>query len=134
MQLQHAIDHNEARTIDIYKDEVSARTITNCWFYTKIISLHNEDRMLVVVFPPVALLSPVALPSPVHQQFNDKDLIKAATEIKYIENEVVIEPLTGKEQLDILCNVLRIVDKRIDNSGVTMRSLCKLQLCIHEEV
>ncbi|CAG8761393.1 9058_t:CDS:2, partial [Cetraspora pellucida] len=51
----------------------------------------------------------------VHQQFNDKDLIEAATEIEHIENEVVIELLTGKEQLDILHSALRIVDERIDD-------------------
>ncbi|CAG8790951.1 16320_t:CDS:2, partial [Racocetra fulgida] len=70
----------------------------------------------------------------IHQQFSDEDFIQAATEIEHIENEVTIQPLTGKEQLDILCGVLRIVDEKIDNCGVTMRSLCKLQMCIREEV
>ncbi|CAG8741521.1 485_t:CDS:1, partial [Racocetra fulgida] len=51
----------------------------------------------------------------IHQQFNDNDLIQAATEIEHAENEVIIQSLTGKEQLDILRNVLRIVDERIDD-------------------
>ncbi|CAG8723173.1 15551_t:CDS:2, partial [Cetraspora pellucida] len=51
----------------------------------------------------------------VHQQFNNKALIEAAIEIKHIENKVVIELLTRKEQLNILCNALRIVDERIDD-------------------
>ena len=59
---------------------------------------------------------------------------KAATKIEQIENEVVISPLTGKEQLEILRNALRIVEERIDDGGITMRSLCKLQSRIREEV
>ncbi|CAG8758006.1 13063_t:CDS:2, partial [Racocetra fulgida] len=44
----------------------------------------------------------------IHQQFS-------ATEIEQVENEIMIQPLTGKEQLDILHNALRIVDERIDD-------------------
>ncbi|CAG8633108.1 14180_t:CDS:1, partial [Dentiscutata heterogama] len=70
----------------------------------------------------------------IHQQFNDNDFIQAATEIDYIENKVIIQLLTRKEQLDILRNALQIVDERINDDGVTMKSLRKLQSCIREEV
>ncbi|CAG8778455.1 13498_t:CDS:1, partial [Dentiscutata heterogama] len=56
----------------------------------------------------------------IHQQFNDDDFIQATTEIDHVENEVIIQPLTGKEQLDILRSALQIVDERIDDDGVTM--------------
>jgi len=36
--------------------------------------------------------------------------------------------------LDILRGALRIVDERIDDGGVTMKSLRKLQSCIYEKV
>ncbi|CAG8721334.1 13057_t:CDS:2 [Cetraspora pellucida] len=47
LQLQHAIDLDEAGKVDIYKakiawNEVSAETIKNCWFHTKIVSPHDE--------------------------------------------------------------------------------------------
>ncbi|CAG8766848.1 15621_t:CDS:1, partial [Racocetra fulgida] len=70
----------------------------------------------------------------IHQQFDDNDLIQGATEIEQVENEVMIQLLNRKKQLDILCNALRIIDERIDDGGITMRSLHKLQLCICEEV
>ncbi|CAG8814041.1 8870_t:CDS:1, partial [Racocetra persica] len=67
-------------------------------------------------------------------QFNDEDFIKAATEVEQIKNEIVILPLTRKEQLEILCRTLRIVDERIDDIGVIMKFLHKLQLRIHKKV
>ncbi|CAG8800784.1 18360_t:CDS:1, partial [Racocetra fulgida] len=70
----------------------------------------------------------------IHQQFSDNDFIQGATEIEQVENEIMIQPLTRKEQLDILRNALRIVDERIDDGGITMRSLRKLQSRIHEDV
>ncbi|CAG8639230.1 1052_t:CDS:1, partial [Racocetra persica] len=69
-----------------------------------------------------------------HQQFNDDDFIQAATEIDYVENEVIIQPLTEREQLDILHSTLQIVDKRINNGEVTIKSLRKLQSHIREEI
>ncbi|CAG8716027.1 13238_t:CDS:1, partial [Racocetra fulgida] len=51
----------------------------------------------------------------IHQQFSDNDFIQGATEIEQVENEIMIQALTGKEQLDILRNALRIVDERIDD-------------------
>ncbi|CAG8543158.1 18176_t:CDS:2, partial [Racocetra fulgida] len=51
----------------------------------------------------------------IHQQFNDDDLIQGAIEIEHVENEIMIQPLTRKEQLEILRNALRIVDERIDD-------------------
>ncbi|CAG8833820.1 20528_t:CDS:1, partial [Racocetra persica] len=69
----------------------------------------------------------------IHLQFNDEDFIQAATEIEDEENEVTIQPVTRKEQLDILHGALRIVDERIDDGGVTMKSLHELQSCIREE-
>ncbi|CAG8748082.1 8285_t:CDS:1, partial [Racocetra fulgida] len=51
----------------------------------------------------------------IHQQFNDEDLIQAATEIEHIENKIEIQPLTRKEQLEILRSALRIIDERIDD-------------------
>ncbi|CAG8601081.1 16730_t:CDS:1, partial [Dentiscutata heterogama] len=66
--------------------------------------------------------------------FTDEDLIHTATEIEQIEDEFVVPPLTGEEQLNILHSALRIVDERIDDGGETIKSLCKLQSCIREEV
>ncbi|KAF0531779.1 hypothetical protein F8M41_011691 [Gigaspora margarita] len=61
-----------------------------------------------------------------HQQFNDEDFIQAAIEVEQVENKIIIQTLTGKEQLDILRDALRIVDERIDDGGVTMKALHKL--------
>ncbi|CAG8467985.1 573_t:CDS:1 [Scutellospora calospora] len=69
-----------------------------------------------------------------HHQFTDEDLIQTATEVEQIGEEFVMPPLTGEEQLNILRSALRIVDERIDDGGVTMKSLRKLQSCIREEV
>ena len=70
----------------------------------------------------------------VHHQFTDEDLIHTATEIEQIEDEFVVPSLTREEQLNILHSALRIVDERIEDGGVTMKSLRKLQTCIREEV
>ncbi|CAG8566743.1 3013_t:CDS:2 [Dentiscutata heterogama] len=185
MQLQCALDLDEAEKHDIYKvdqlqamrwvawNEISANTIKNCWFHTKIISPHDEDGVLVVPPPPSPLIEDVeeslfvdpddelatmklqqtidALctrnPMPIkalldleeektdiHQQFNDDDFVQAATEIDHVENEVIIQPLTRQEQLKILCNALQIIDEKIDDSGITMKALRKLQTCIREEI
>lgn len=159
--------------IKIAWNDVSARTINNCWFHTKIISPRDENGALIVPPPPPSLIEDVeeslffdhdnelataelqqtldALhirnPMPIedllnlekenteiHQQFNDDDFIQAATEIDHVENEVIIQPLTGREQLDILHSALQIVEERINDGGVTMKSLRRLQSCIREEV
>ncbi|CAG8785676.1 21079_t:CDS:1, partial [Racocetra persica] len=70
----------------------------------------------------------------VHHQFTDEDLIQTATEIEQVKNKFILLLLTREEQLSISCSVLRIVDERIDDGGVTMKSLHKLQFCIREEV
>ncbi|CAG8693506.1 29295_t:CDS:1, partial [Racocetra persica] len=59
----------------------------------------------------------------IYQQFNDDNFVQAATEIDHVENEVIIQPLTGQEQLKILCNALQIVDKKIDDGRITMKAL-----------
>ncbi|CAG8693520.1 29296_t:CDS:2, partial [Racocetra persica] len=62
MQLQHALDLDEAGKRDIYKiawNEISANMIKNCWFHMKIISLRNEDGVLVVLSPPHPLIEDV---------------------------------------------------------------------------
>ncbi|CAG8589901.1 4387_t:CDS:1 [Racocetra fulgida] len=69
-----------------------------------------------------------------HHQFTDEDLIQTATEVEQVEEEFVMPPLTGEEQMNILHGALRIVDERIDDGGVTMKTLRKLQSCIREEV
>ncbi|CAG8827096.1 16095_t:CDS:1, partial [Cetraspora pellucida] len=69
----------------------------------------------------------------IHQQFTDEDLIHGATEIEEAEDEFVMLPLTGEEQLNILRGALRIVDERVDDGGVTLKFLRKLQNCIREE-
>ncbi|CAG8482312.1 3924_t:CDS:2, partial [Dentiscutata heterogama] len=70
----------------------------------------------------------------IHQQFNDNDFIQGVTKIEQVENDVITQLLTRKEQLDILCNALKIVNKRNDDGEITMRSLYKLQSHIQEEV
>ncbi|CAG8735262.1 4359_t:CDS:1, partial [Dentiscutata heterogama] len=57
-----------------------------------------------------------------------------AIEIEQVEDEFVAPLLIGEEQLNILHGALKIVDERIDDCEVTMKILCKLQTCIHEEV
>ncbi|CAG8817525.1 3565_t:CDS:2, partial [Racocetra fulgida] len=47
--------------------------------------------------------------------FDDEDFIQTAIEVEQVENEIITQPLTRKEQLDILRNALRIVDERIDD-------------------
>ncbi|CAG8732936.1 10381_t:CDS:2 [Racocetra fulgida] len=51
-----------------------------------------------------------------YQQFSDKDFIQTAIEVELVKNEIITQPLTRKEQLDILHNALRIVNEKIDNS------------------
>ncbi|CAG8799278.1 29133_t:CDS:1, partial [Racocetra persica] len=69
-----------------------------------------------------------------HHQFTDEDLIQAAMEVKQVEEEFIMPTLTGEEQLNILHGALRIVDERINDGGVTIKSLHKLQSCIREKV
>ncbi|CAG8595685.1 164_t:CDS:2, partial [Dentiscutata heterogama] len=118
-----AIDRDEAGEKDIYKidqlqamkwikiawSEVSAEMIRRCWFRTKIVSPRDENGIPVI--PPIAVES-----------------------INNVEDEFVVPPLTGEEQLIILRSALRIVDERIDDGGVTMKTLRKLQTCIREEI
>ncbi|CAG8818136.1 18663_t:CDS:1, partial [Racocetra persica] len=47
--------------------------------------------------------------------FNDDNFIQDTTEIEYVKNKIMIQPLTEKKQLKILHNTLRIVDEKIDN-------------------
>lgn len=61
-------------------------------------------------------------------------LILPLLTLEQVEDEIMIPPLTGKEQLDILRGALRIVDERIDDGGTTMKTLRKLQSRIREEV
>ncbi|CAG8533242.1 4993_t:CDS:2 [Dentiscutata heterogama] len=70
----------------------------------------------------------------VHHQYTDEDLIQTAMKMEQVENEFVALPLTGEEQLNIIRGALKIVNERIDDCGVTMKTLRKLQTCIHEEV
>ncbi|CAG8817976.1 20251_t:CDS:2, partial [Racocetra persica] len=169
IQLQYAIDRDEAEEKDIYKvnqlqtkiawNEVSAEVIKRCWFRTKVVSPHDKNGVPIVLlitdegiddmeenlfFDPNNELAVKELqqqinilhvcnPMPIedllnleeeqeiHYQFTNKDLIHTATEIE-------------QEQLNILHSALRIVDERIDDGGVTMKSLRKLQFCIREEV
>ncbi|CAG8776076.1 10342_t:CDS:1 [Cetraspora pellucida] len=65
-----------------------------------------------------------------HYQFTDEDLIQTATKVEQIGEEFIMLPLTGEKQFNILHDVLKIVNERIDNSGVTIKSLHKLQSCI----
>jgi len=72
----------------------------------------------------------------VHQEFTDEDLIQSGIEAEEAEEEEgeAESTMTGKEQLAVLRDVLKIVDEKIDDNGVTMRSLRKLQSRIREEV
>ncbi|CAG8802910.1 15378_t:CDS:2 [Cetraspora pellucida] len=186
IQLQQAIDRDEAGEKDIYKidqlqamkwikiawSEVSAETIRRCWFCTKIVSPRDENGIPVIPSIAVESINNVEESLPldsndqqaakelqqqidllnlhnpmpiedllnldeeleVHHLFTDEDLIQTATEIEQVEDEFVVLPLTGEEQLIILRSALRIVDERIDDGGVTMKTLRKLQTCIREEI
>ena len=185
MQLQNAIDRDEAGERDIYKvdqlqgmrwtevawGEISTETIKNCWSHTKIISPRDEAGIPIVSSSVCSiedieenlLIDPndefavkelqqqlnilhIRNPIPIkdllnleeereaHQEFTDEDLIQTAMEIEQVEDEIIIPPLTGKEQLDILRGALRIVNERIDDGGATMKILRKLQSRIREEV
>ncbi|CAG8833421.1 8691_t:CDS:2, partial [Cetraspora pellucida] len=111
-----------------------------CWFCTKVVSSRDESGVPVV--PPAIVESnddveenPPSDPNDeltvkaLQQQidFTNEDLIQAATEVKQVEEKFVMPSLTGEEQLNILHGALRIVDERIDDGGVTMKSLRKLQ-------
>ncbi|CAG8724729.1 1830_t:CDS:2 [Racocetra persica] len=119
LQLQHAIDRDETRKKDIYK----VNQLQRCWFRMKVVSPRDESRV------PVA---PTIVES--IDDFTNEDLIQAAIEVEQVEEEFVMPPLTGEEQLNILRSALRIVDERIDNGGIIIKSLRKLQSCIREKV
>ena len=71
----------------------------------------------------------------VHQQFTDDDFVQGAIEVKQGEEEEVVEPsLTPKEKLVILREALKIVVKMVNDNGITMKSLRKIQTRICEEV
>ncbi|CAG8802209.1 22977_t:CDS:2 [Cetraspora pellucida] len=152
MQLQHAVDRDEAGKRDIYK-------VNQLQLCIKVISLYDKNGVSIIPSSDESiedikenlLVDPndelvvkklqqqinaldVHNPMPVEDLLNIKEEQEAVTKIEQKENEIVIPPLTREEQLRILHNVLRIVDERIDNSGVTIKSLCKLQFCIYKEV
>ncbi|CAG8530010.1 14095_t:CDS:1, partial [Dentiscutata heterogama] len=54
--------------------------------------------------------------------------------VEQVEEKFVIPTLTGEEQLNILCGILKIVNERINNGEITIKALRKLQACICEEV
>jgi len=184
IQLQHAIDRDEAGERDIYKvdqlqgmrwvkiawSEVTPETIKNCWNHTNILSSSNgvetsaaEDpsptrddtpilsaeeaaveNELTTQMRTLRVQDPMAIKDlvnpedeeKVHQEFTDEDLIQSGIEAEEAEEEGgEAEPtMTGKEQLAVLRDALKIVDEKIDDNGVTMRSLRKLQSRIREEV
>ncbi|CAG8535610.1 16326_t:CDS:2 [Dentiscutata heterogama] len=130
MQLQCTIDRDEASIEDIEEnllvdpnDELEVKELQQ---QIDALGVHNPM--------PVEDLLNIEEEREAHHQFTDEDLIQAATEIEQEKNKIVITPLTGKEQLRILCDALRIVDERIDDSRVTIKSLHKLQSHICEKV
>ncbi|CAG8550464.1 3363_t:CDS:2 [Scutellospora calospora] len=107
----------------------------------KIISPHDKDSVLVVS----PLLPPLIEDIEENIFINSDDeltteKLQQTLNVLYIHNPMPIKDLLDLEEekaeihqqfnddnfLDILRNALQIVDKRIDDSEVTMKSLCKL--------
>ncbi|CAG8811110.1 15019_t:CDS:1 [Cetraspora pellucida] len=107
-------DPNDELTVKALKQQIDVLHVRNPLSVEDLLTLEEEREA--------------------HHQFTDEDLIQAATEVEQVEEEFVMPSLTGEEQLNILRGALRIVDERIDDGGVTMKSLRKLQTCIREEV
>ncbi|CAG8788981.1 793_t:CDS:2, partial [Racocetra persica] len=82
LQLQHAIDHDEDREKDIYKQQIDILPVRNPLSIEDLLNLKEEREA--------------------HHQFTDEDLIQAMTEVEQVEKEFVIPSLTGEEQLNIL--------------------------------
>ncbi|CAG8676501.1 26050_t:CDS:1, partial [Racocetra persica] len=71
----------------------------------------------------------------VHQQFANEDFVQDAIEIEQGEEEKILEPtLTAKEKLNVLHDAMKIVTEIVDNGRVTLRSFCKIQSHIRDEV
>ncbi|CAG8805869.1 23578_t:CDS:2, partial [Racocetra persica] len=161
MQLQYTLDLNEARKCNIYKvDQLQTmRWVKNGVLVVppsplpliedvkESLFVDPDDELATIelqqTIDTLCIRNPIPIKdlldlekekTEIHQQFNDDDFVQAATEIDYVENEVIIQPLTRQEQLEILRNALQIVDEKIDNSGITMKALCKLQIHIREEI
>ncbi|CAG8691172.1 9196_t:CDS:2, partial [Racocetra persica] len=160
LQLQHAIDRDEDRKKDIYKvdqlqamkwtkiawNKVSPETIRRLlmmWKKTYLLDPNNELTVkelqqqidILSVQNPLSIEDLLNLKEEreAYYQFTDEDLIQAVMEVEPVEEEFVMPTLTGEEQLNILRSALRIVNERIDDGGITMKSLHKLQSCIREE-
>ncbi|CAG8850848.1 36637_t:CDS:1, partial [Racocetra persica] len=70
----------------------------------------------------------------VHQQFANEDFVQGAIEIEQREEEKILEPtLTAKEKLNVLRDAMKIVTDIVDDGGVILRSLRKIQSHIHDE-
>ncbi|CAG8711129.1 20757_t:CDS:2, partial [Cetraspora pellucida] len=181
LQLQHAIDRDEAGENDIYKvDQLQGmRWAKIAWneitAHTKIISPRDEFGMPIIsesgngsmeenlveenvdeenlnekliddiqrqmvalhVCTPMSVKNWLNLEGEedVHQQFTDEDFVQGAIEVEQGEEEEVVEPsLSPKEKLAILHEALKIVVEMVDDNGITMKSLRKIQTRIREEV
>ncbi|CAG8770954.1 6535_t:CDS:2, partial [Cetraspora pellucida] len=137
LQLQHAIDHDEARENDIYK------TIKNCWVHTKIISPHDESGMPIISESRNRNMRENLVEENLnlegkenmHQQFTDDDFVQGAIEVEQGEEKKVVEPfLSPKEKLAILHEALKIVVEMVDDNRITMKSLHKIQTHIRKKV
>ncbi|CAG8750629.1 12330_t:CDS:2, partial [Racocetra persica] len=137
IQLQHAINCDEARESDIYKvDQLQAIRwvkVNGTVVLSSLPSLIEDVKKSIFVNPDDELateklqqtlnalhihnLIPIKdlldfekKRTEIHQQFNDDDFVEAATEIDHVEN------------------------KRINDSRVIIKFLHKLQSYIHEKV
>ncbi|CAG8769805.1 25442_t:CDS:2, partial [Racocetra persica] len=119
LQLQHAIDLDEASERDIYK--VSTETIKHCWSYIKIVSLRDEAGMPISTpsqIDALCICTPILIKNwlnpkdeqEVYQQFTDKNFIQGVIKIEQEEEEEILEPtLTTKEKLNVLRDAIKIV-------------------------
>ncbi|CAG8758813.1 8124_t:CDS:2, partial [Cetraspora pellucida] len=130
LQLQHAIDLDEADEKAIYK--VSSETIKHCWAHTKIVTPRNE----------------AGLPISVHSITNAND--SEIVEKNLAEEQELVEEL--QHQIDALHiripmsftdenfvqGAMKIEqeeeEEMVDDSGTTLKSLHKIQTHIREEV
>ncbi|CAG8484528.1 9092_t:CDS:2, partial [Cetraspora pellucida] len=117
---------------------INTKTIKNCWLHIRIISLHDNDKtpisFLTFVDNNKAINKYLSIDPNDARELQQVINMLSATELEQVEDEVVISSLAKKEQLNILYSILKIVNKRINDSGITIKSLYKLQFCIYKEV
>ncbi|CAG8717194.1 13695_t:CDS:2, partial [Dentiscutata heterogama] len=112
-----------------HDEAVSIKTIKNCWLYTKIISPCDNNETSIILSTYINNNEAINKYLPINP--NDAKELQQVIDILCVCYPISLEDLLKAKEHE---GALKIVDKRINDSGVMIKSLYKLQACIHEEV